>query len=119
RRLPQAGTAARLLIETHVREDHIHLYGFVDVAERDWFRLLTGVQGVGARLALALLSTLEPDRLAGAIATQDRAALSEAPGVGGKLAARLVTELKDKVPVIAAAMAPALPPRPALETGAL
>lgn len=87
---------ATLLIETIVREDAIALYGFVAAAERDWFRILTTVQGVGARVALSLLSTLAPDQLAGAILAQDKAALSRAPGVGPKLAARLLTELKDK-----------------------
>ena len=96
-RLPPAGGAARLLIETHVREDHIHLYGFADAAERDWFRLLTTVQGVGARLALAILSVAGPDELTLAIVAQDRATLARADGVGPKLAARLVNELKDKV----------------------
>src|SRR5205814_1660401 len=96
-RLPPPGGAARLLIETHVREDHIHLYGFVDTAERDWFRLLTTVQGVGARLALAMLSVLNPDALALAIFAQDKASLARADGVGAKLAARIVNELRDKV----------------------
>lgn len=95
--LPQPGGAARLLIETHVREDHIHLYGFADAAERDWFRLLTTVQGVGARLALAILSVVGPDELTLAIVSQDRTTLARADGVGPKLAARIVNELKDKV----------------------
>jgi holliday junction DNA helicase RuvA len=96
-RLPPAGTPARLLIETHVREDHIHLYGFIDATERDWFRLLTTVQGVGARLALAVLSAVAPEELGLAILAQDRAALARAEGVGPRLAARIVNELKDKV----------------------
>src|SRR5439155_5602017 len=79
--LPAPGGAARLLIETHVREDHIHLYGFIDSIERDWFRLLTTVQGVGARLALALLSAVSPDGLALAILAQDKATLARADGV--------------------------------------
>lgn len=86
-----------LLIETHVREDHIHLFGFIDQAERDWFRLLSTVQGVGAKMALALLSTLSPSDLVQAIAAQDKANLTRANGVGPKLATRIVTELKDKV----------------------
>lgn len=94
---PARGEPLRLLIETHVREDHIHLYGFVDEAERGWFRLLTTVQGVGARIALALLGVLAPDALATAIAAQDKAALSQAEGVGPKLAQRLLNELKDKI----------------------
>ena len=95
--LPAPGGAARLLIETHVREDHIHLYGFIDAVERDWFRLLTTVQGVGARLALALLSAVSPDGLALAILAQDKATLARADGVGPRLAARIVNELRDKV----------------------
>ncbi len=90
-------SAVRLLIETHVREDHIHLYGFVDAAERDWFRLLTTVQGVGARLALAILSAVAPEALALAILAQDKAMLARADGVGPRLATRIVTELRDKV----------------------
>lgn len=93
----RAGQEASLLVETLVREDAISLYGFATAAERDWFRLLTTVQGVGAKVALAILSALPPDKLSMAIAAQDKAALSEADGVGPKLAARLVTELKDKV----------------------
>jgi holliday junction DNA helicase RuvA len=100
-RLGERGSAAGLLIETHVREDHIHLYGFADAAERAWFRLLTTVQGVGSRVALAILSVLSPAELTQAIAAQDRKTLNRASGVGPKLAQRLVTELKDKVGNIA------------------
>ena len=96
-RLPSPGLPARLLIETHVREDHIHLYGFADAAERDWFGRLTTVQGVGARLALAILSALAPEQLTLAIAAQDKVALTRAEGVGAKLAARIVNELHDKI----------------------
>src|SRR5499433_1219213 len=80
-RLPAKGAPASLLIETHVREDHIHLYGFADVAERDWFRLLTTVQGVGAKLALAILSAVAPEALTLAILAQDKATLARAEGV--------------------------------------
>ena len=96
-RLPGQGEAVRLEIETHVREDHIHLYGFSDIAERDWFRLLTTVQGVGAKVCLAILSVLEPDQLIQAIAAGDKTPITRANGVGPKLAQRIVTELKDKV----------------------
>ena len=102
-RLPPPGSAARLLIETHVREDHIHLYGFVDAVERDWFRRLTTVQGVGARVALAILSAVAPEQLGLAILAQDKAALTRADGVGARLAARIVNELRDKVSGFAAA----------------
>jgi len=98
--LPGRGEAAALLIETHVREDHIHLFGFVDAAERDWFRLLCTVQGVGAKMALALLSALAPADLQQAIAAQDKTALTRANGVGPKLAQRIVSELKDKAGAI-------------------
>jgi Holliday junction DNA helicase RuvA len=91
-----AGDAVAVLVETIVREDAIALYGFLETAERDWFRILTTVQGVGARVALSILSTLSPDEIARAIAAQDRATLSRPAGVGPKLAARLATELKDK-----------------------
>jgi Holliday junction DNA helicase RuvA len=91
-----AGDRVTVLIETIVREDAIALYGFLETAERDWFRILTTVQGVGARVALSILSTLSPDEIARAIAAQDRATLSRPAGVGPKLAARLATELKDK-----------------------
>lgn len=95
--LAQPPASARLLIETHVREDAIILYGFADPAERDWFRLLTTVQGVGGRLALAVLSALAPGELVAAIAAGDRASLTRAPGVGPRLAARLLSELREKV----------------------
>ena len=94
--LPSAAEATRLLVETHVREDAIVLYGFADAAERDWFRLLTTVQGVGGRVALSVLSALSPRDLVAAIAAGDRASLTRAPGVGARLAARLLTELRDK-----------------------
>jgi holliday junction DNA helicase RuvA len=103
-RLPRPGSPARLLIETHVREDHIHLYGFIDAAERDWFRLLTTVQGVGARLALSLLSAVPPEKLGLAILAQDKPALAQAEGVGPRLAARIVNELRDKTGNLAAPM---------------
>lgn len=90
------GGPATLLVETIVREDAIALYGFLETSERDWFRILTTVQGVGARVGLSILSTLSPDEIARAIAAQDRATLSRPSGVGPKLAARLATELKDK-----------------------
>ena len=110
-RLPPPGGAVRLLIETHVREDHIHLYGFIDAAERDWFRLLTTVQGVGARLALAILSAVMPEALVLAIVAQDKAMLARAEGVGPRLAARIVNELRDKVGGLALVPgSPAAPP---------
>lgn len=108
--LPRPGEAVSLRIETHVREDHIHLYGFATESERAWFRLLTTVQGVGARVALAILSALGPTDLARAVAAQDKAALGRASGVGPKLAQRIVAELRDKAGAIelgAAARAPA------------
>ena len=94
--LPQPPATARLLIETHVREDAIQLYGFTDPAEREWFRLLNTVQGVGAKVALSILSALSPRDLIGAIAAGDRTSLTRAPGVGPRLAGRLLTELKEK-----------------------
>jgi len=102
-----AGGPATLLVETIVREDAIALYGFLATAERDWFRILTTVQGVGARVALSILSTLSPDEIARAIAAGDRASLSRPPGVGPKLAARLATELKDKAAAFGVAPVPA------------
>ena len=99
--LPQPGGAAALSIETHVREDMIRLYGFRSDAEREWFRLLQTVQGVGAKVALGLLSVLDPGALATAIATGDKAGIARAPGVGPRLAARIAAELKDKAPAFA------------------
>ncbi|MGE4279609.1 MAG: Holliday junction branch migration protein RuvA [Magnetospirillum sp.] len=90
------GTAAALHVETHVREDHIHLYGFAEAGERDWFNLLTTVQGVGAKVALAILSVAGPEQLLQTIAAQDKTMLTRASGVGPKLAVRILTELKDK-----------------------
>ncbi|MDX1710535.1 MAG: Holliday junction branch migration protein RuvA [Rhodovibrionaceae bacterium] len=99
--LPGRDEAVSLLIETHVREDHIHLFAFADRSERDWFRLLLTVQGVGTRHALAILSVLGPEELARSIAAQDKQALSRANGVGPKLASRIASELKDKAGAIA------------------
>lgn len=95
------GEAVTLLVETHVREDHIHLYGFADAMERDWFRLLTTVQGVGAKVGLGILTALNADALVRAIAAQDRAAIRQASGVGAKLAGRILSELEDKVGALA------------------
>jgi Holliday junction DNA helicase RuvA len=100
-RLPGDGVPVQLHIETHVREDHIHLYGFIDAAEHEWFRLLTTVQGVGARVALAILSAMGPEDLVRAVASGDKAAVSRANGVGAKLAGRIVSELKDRAGGIA------------------
>lgn len=99
-RLPKPTEAASLFIETHVREDHIHLYGFFDEVERDWFKLLTTVQGVGAKVGLAILSALSADDIMQAIAAQDKKVLTRANGVGPKVATRIVTELKDKAGTI-------------------
>ncbi|WP_297370581.1 Holliday junction branch migration protein RuvA [Acidocella sp.] len=105
--LPQ-GTVT-LLTEMQVREDAITLYGFATPAERDWFSLLTTVQGVGAKVALAILSALSPDQLIAAISAGDKAALSRAQGVGPKLAIRLVTELREKAGAMPGGGAAALP----------
>ena len=100
--LPQVGHAAVLHTEMVVREDLIRLYGFASEGEKAWFNLLTTVQGVGARVALSILSTLVPSELASAIALQDKAMVGRANGVGPKLAVRIVTELKGKVPALGA-----------------
>jgi Holliday junction DNA helicase RuvA len=109
--LPPLGEPVTLSIETHVREDSIKLYGFLTQDERGWFRLLQSVQGVGAKVALSILSTLDIGQLASAIALQDRSMVTRAPGVGPKVALRIVNELKDKAPplTIAAAAASEVP----------
>lgn len=101
--MPERGGAASLLTETHVREDHIHLYGFATVAERTWFKTLTTVQGVGVKMAMAILSTLSPEQILTAIAAQDKKALTIVSGVGPKLAERLVIELKSQAVKLGAA----------------
>ncbi len=98
--LPSLGEATSLAIETHVRETEIKLFGFTADLEREWFRLLQNVQGVGAKVALAILGTLSPGEIASAIALQDKATVSRAPGVGPKVAQRIVAELKDKAPAL-------------------
>lgn len=102
------GEAASILIETVVREDSISLFGFISALEKEWFLTLTKVQGVGAKVCLSILSALSPNQLAQAVSAQDKASFTRANGVGPKLAARIVTELKDKIvtiPVAAAASA--------------
>ncbi|MEK9707280.1 MAG: Holliday junction branch migration protein RuvA [Alphaproteobacteria bacterium] len=111
--LPAAGAPLSLHIETHVREDHIHLYGFATAKERAAFRMLTTVQGVGAKVGLAILGTLSVDELTTAIIAQDKAMLSRPDGVGPRLAARLMTELKDKIVSLGGAFSPAARPAPA------
>ena len=96
--LPAPGEPVALAIETHVREDQIRLFGFTADVEREWFRLLQTVQGVGTKVALAILGTLKPADLASAIAMRDKAMITRTPGVGPKVAERIVTELKDKAP---------------------
>ncbi|ABC21889.1 Holliday junction branch migration protein RuvA [Rhodospirillum rubrum] len=108
-RLPSPGQAVALVVETQVREDHISLFGFLETAERDWFRLLSTVQGVGSKVALSVLSVLSAGQISQAIAAGDKAALGRAPGVGPKLAARIASELKDKA--VALGGMPAPPPR--------
>jgi Holliday junction DNA helicase RuvA len=100
-RLGSPGEAVVLFIETYVREDQFKLFGFLSALEREWFRLLQSVQGVGSKVALAVLSTLTPGEIANAIALQDKTSISRAPGVGPKVAIRIVTELKNKAPAFA------------------
>ena len=100
--LPAPGEPATLSIETYVREDQIRLFGFLSDAEREWFRLLQTVQGVGAKVALSVLGTFKPADLATAVAMRDKATIKRAPGVGPKVAERIVTELKDKAPAYTA-----------------
>jgi len=99
--LPAQGEAVTLAIETHVREDQIRLFGFTADIEREWFRLLQTVQGVGTKVALSILSTLKPVELASAVAMRDKATITRSQGVGPKVAERIVTELKDKAPAYA------------------
>jgi len=99
--LPGVGQPVTLSIETYVREDQIRLFGFRTDVEREWFRLLQTVQGVGAKVALSVLGTLKAADLASAIAMRDRAMVARTPGVGPKVAERIVTELKDKAPAFA------------------
>jgi holliday junction DNA helicase RuvA len=105
--LAPAGEAAVLAIETQVREDSIKLFGFRTDQERDWFRLLQSVQGVGAKVALGIMSAMTGGELATAISTGDKAMIARAPGVGPKLAQRIAIELKDKAPAFGA-IAPGL-----------
>ena len=107
--LPAIGDPLSLHIETHVREDHIHLFGFASARERECFRMLTTVQGVGAKVGLGILGTLSVDDLTAAIVAEDKALLTRADGVGPRLAARLMTELKDKIVSLGAEFVPNTP----------
>jgi Holliday junction DNA helicase RuvA len=98
----QVGAHAALMIEMKVSADAIRLYGFASVEEREWFRLLQTVQNVGGKVALSVLSTLSPRELERALALSDKTMIGRAPGVGPKLALRIVTELKDKAPAMMA-----------------
>ena len=98
RRLPETNEVASLLIETKISEDRFDLYGFLEETERAWYRELIKVNGVSSKIALAVLSVLAPGQLSSALAAQDKAAFKQVSGVGPKLAMRLVTELKDKIP---------------------
>lgn len=120
-RLGPVGAAVSVQIETHVREDRIALYGFASLSERDWFRQLITVQGVGPKAALAILSVLPPDSLATALAAGDAKALTRAEGVGPKLATRIASELKSKAATLGLAdsASPATPASPALPQGAV
>lgn len=95
--MPQPGGMMSVLVETHVREDHFHLYGFATEAERQWFRTLNTVQGVGVKMALNILSAMTPEHILTAIAAQDKKAFTAVSGVGPKLGERIVTELKTTV----------------------
>ena len=119
RTLGERGAQVSLAVETHVREDHIHLYGFVDAVERDWFRLLTTVQGVGAKVALAILGTLSPEDLANALMAEDKASLTRAPGVGPRVATRILTELRDKAGELTSVRTAQLSAGEAAPTGAV
>ncbi len=99
----KVGEEVSLTIDTHVREDAIRLFGFASEVERSWFRTLQNVQGVGSKVALGLLGTLGPQDLANAIALGDWASVEQAPGIGKKLAQRIVAELKDKAPALSVA----------------
>lgn len=115
--LPAAGEAVSLAVETHVREDMIRLYGFPSELERDWFRLLLSVQGVGAKVALAIQATLASGDLASAIALQDKSMVARAPGVGPKVAQRIVAELRDKAPAYSGAAAAEIGLKEAIGSG--
>ena len=115
-RIGPVGTPVRLLVETQVREDAITLYGFWDHGERDWFRLLTTVQGVGAKVALSIQGVLSAEELTLAVAAQDKSSLTRAPGVGPKLGSRIVAELKDKVGGLALGVGAGLPAAPAAKS---
>jgi Holliday junction DNA helicase RuvA len=119
--LPSPPAIALVLTEMQVREDAITLYGFADSAEREWFRLLTTVQGVGARVALNILSALSPRDLIAAIQAGDRGALTRAAGVGAKLAIRLLTELREKAGAmpVGVGFSPVLPPSAGPESDAI
>jgi len=119
RTLGERGAQVSLAVETHVREDHIHLYGFADAVERDWFRLLTTVQGVGAKVALAILGTLSPEDLANALMAEDKASLTRAPGVGPRVATRILTELRDKAGELTSVRTAQLSAGEAAPTGAV
>ena len=114
--LPGTSEALELHIETQVRAESIMLYGFADTGERSWFRVLQQVQGVGARVALGVLSVLTPEELARAVVSQDKAALTRASGVGPRLAGRILSELKDR---LAGELAGAALPAQALAGGAI
>ena len=116
-RIGQKGDPVSLLIDTHVREDHIHLYGFADAAEQEWCRVLTSVQGVGMKVALAILGACPVEKLAVTIAAQDVSMLRQAEGVGPKLATRIVTELKDKAGKMAFSAPATMPKKGSAKAG--